>query len=203
MEIKEHINYIKKSLLFIVLFGIVAGVAGYVISVQRAPMYEAVVSYEVELINRGDTTEYEYGSYYDLKGAEIFTQHLMTLLRSAGVIEEIFNNAGVGYTITNLNTFTNQFRTDQGSAQDLTVTFSRYQEAEAFAIANAMTDVLVERTATTQVSTEGHSQFRLRANDPIVIYKETNEWLVAVTALVAGWLLAIVLVYLKRYLKSN
>lgn len=203
MEMKDHINYIKKSLLFIVMFGIVAGVIGYVVSVQRAPMYEAVVSYEVELINRGDTTEYEYGSYYDLKGAEIFTQHLMTLLRSAGVIEEIFKNAGVGYTITNLNTFTNQFRTDQGSAQDLTVTFSRYQEDEAFAIANAMTDVLVERTATTQVSTEGHSQFRLRANDPIVIYKETNEWLVAVTALVAGWLLAIVLVYLKRYLKSN
>ncbi len=200
---KDHIKYIKKSLLFIVLFGIVAGGVGYAVSVQRAPMYEAVVSYEIELINRGGTADYQYGSYYDLKGAEIFTQHLMTLLRSAAVIEEIFNSAGIGYTITNLNTFTNQFRTDQGSAQDLTVTFSRYQEDEAFAIANAMTGVLVERTATAQVSTEGHSQFRLRANDPIVIYKETNEWLVAVTALVAGWLLAIVLVYLKRYLKSN
>lgn len=203
MEMKEHINYIKKSLVFIVIFGIVAGVAGYAISVQRAPMYESVVSYEIELINRGNTTDYQYGSYYDLKGAEIFTQHLMSLLRSAAVIEEIFQQADVSYTITNLNTFTNQFRTDQGSAQDLTVKFSRYHEDEAYAIASAMTDVLIERTATAQVTTDGHSQFRLRANDPIVIYKETNEWLIAVTALIAGWLLAIVLVYLKRYLKSN
>lgn len=203
MEMKDHINYIKKSLVFIVIFGIIAGVAGYIISVQRAPMYEAVVSYEIELINRGNTQDYQYGSYYDLKGAEIFTQHLMSLLRSAAVIEAIYKQANVSYTITNLNTFTNQFRTDQGSAQDLSVKFSRYHEDEAYAIANAMTDVLIERTATAQVTTDGHSQFRLRTNDPIVIYKETNEWLVAVTALVAGWLLAIVLVYLKRYLKSN
>lgn len=203
MEMKEHIQYLGKSLAFVVIFGVVAGVVAYVISINRVPMYEGVVTYEVELINRGGTQDYQYGSYYDLKGAEIFSQHLMSILRSAAVIEEIYQAAGIGYSIDNLNTFTNQFRTDQGSAQDFTVTFSRYQETETLAIAEGMTKVLTARTATTQITTDGQSQFRLRSNDPVIIYEETNEWLVAISALVAGWLLAIIVVYLQRYLRSS
>lgn len=202
MEMKEHVSYLRKSIIFIVLFGIVAAGAAYIIGMQRAPEYETVVSYEVELVNRGGSSDYQYGSYYDLKGSEIFTQHLMSLLRSPAVIEEILRDAEVSYIITNINKFTNQFRTDQPSAQHFTVEFSRYNREEAEKISTVMTAVLTERTATAQVTAAGASQFRLRSNTPVIIYQETNEWLVAISALIAGWLLGIVLVYLKRYLHS-
>lgn len=202
MEMKDHINYIKKYRILIALFGIAIAIGAYVISSQRPPSYKAVLGYEIELINRGETQDYQFGSYYDLKGSEIFTQHLMSILHSPAVIQEIYDAAGLGYEIKNLSQFTNQFRTDQGSAQNFTVTFSRYTEEEAVELSNGMTTVLTERVVESQVDEAGKGLFRLRPTDPVIVYEELNPWLAAVVALISGWIFIVIVLYLKRYLKT-
>ncbi|MDP3970264.1 MAG: hypothetical protein Q8P90_01050 [bacterium] len=200
---KNHLQYIKKYIIFILVFGLVTAGVAYAVSSNRPASYKTVMSYELELINRSATSEYQYGSYYDLKGSEIFAQHLMSLMRSPAVIEDIFRQAGISYEIDNLSRFTNQFRTDQGSAQHFSVTFSRYNRSEAESIATAMTDVLSERVATSQVDDNQKSMFKLRSSEPVILYEEVNVWLAVIVALLAGWLFALALVYLKRYLQSE
>lgn len=202
MEAKEHLHYLKKSLVFVIVFGLVVGVIAWVFAAKRPAMYKAIVTYQLELVNRPATTDYQYGSYYDLKGAEIFTQHVISMVHSAAVIEDIYRQASIDYTIDNADRFTNQFRTDQDSAQQFTVTFSRYDETEASALAGTMSAVLSELVATAQEDDAGQSLFRLQTHPPVIIYETTNVWLVTVVAVLAGWIFAVVLVYLKRYLQT-
>ncbi len=201
MQIKDHIKTLKRAAIFIILFGVVVSGITYGVASQRPPSYQAIQTYQIQLVNRQPTSDYQYGSYYDLKGAELFTQHVMSLLRSPAIIEQIYQTANVGYTIDNVSLFTSQFRTDVDSAQQFTVTFSRYHADEAEALANAMTTVLEENVAQAEVDVTGKSQFKLEGLTPVVVYQETNVVLVTVVALIAGWILAIILVYIRRYLQ--
>lgn len=200
MQIKDHLSVLRQSLWFILIFGLVVGVVTYGLASRRPAMYQAVQTYDVRLVNRAVTPDYQYGSYYDLKGAELFTQHVMSLLRSPAIITDIYSTAGLGFDIDSLSRFTSQFRTDQDSSQQFTVTFSRYQESEAKALANAMTTVLVREVKLTSVDTAGQSLFALGTFDPVIVYQPTNVTLVTIVGVVAGWLLALLLVYTRRYL---
>lgn len=199
---KNHLAYLKRSLLFILIFAVLVGVVTYVIASQRPASYEVVQSYEVTLVNRTSTPDYQYGSYYDLKGAELFTQHVMSMLRNPALIGEIFAGAGTGYTIDNLSRFTSQFRTDQDSSQQFTVRFSRYNEAEAKALAQSMSTILEREVVVAQTDSDQQNLFGLVAYDPVIVYQDVNVWLLTSLGVVAGLLCAIVLVYLNRYLRN-
>lgn len=202
MEIKNHLVYLKRSLPFILIFAVVVAVVTYIIASRRPASYQVVQSYEVTLVNRTATPDYQYGSYYDLKGAELFTQHVMSMLRNPALIGEIYAGAGTGYVLDNLNRFTSQFRTEQDSSQQFTVHFSRYNEAEAEALAQAMSIVLEREVAAAQTDQGGKSMFGLVAYTPVIVYAEVNALLLASLGLVSGVLCAIVLVYLNRYLHN-
>lgn len=203
MEVRDHINYLKKRWPFIVLFGIIVGVIAFVVSNNQAPVYKTVQSYEIELVNRNATSDYQYGSYYDLKGVEIFTQHVMSLLTDPAVIQEIYLAAGLGVEIENLSRFTSQFRTDQGSAQHFSVTYTKYTETDAQAVADGMTEILTARVKTAQTDVTGNSMFVLRDTAPVIIYQESNIWLHTGVGALVGWLSALVLIYLRKYLSST
>lgn len=201
MQAKEHLQTLGRAWWFIVLFGVVVAGITYAVASKRPDSYKAIQTYQIQLVNRQPTSDYQYGSYYDLKGAELFTQHVMSLLRSPAVIEQIYQGAGLSYTIDNVSRFTSQFRTDVDSVQQFTVTFSRYNADEAEALANSMSTVLTEQVAQAQVDVTGSSMFQLSAFEPVVVFQKTNLVLVTVTALIAGWILAMILVYLRRYLQ--
>ena len=188
-------DFMRRSVWFIIIFGLVVGAVTYGIASRRPDMYKAVQTYDLRLVNRAVTPDYQYGSYYDLKGAELFTQHVMSLLRSPAIIGEIYTIAGLGYDIDNLSRFTSQFRTDQDSSQQFTVTFSRYRAEEAEALAAAMTTVLAREVGVASVDIEQRNLFELSTFEPVVVYQPTNVTLLTIIAVVAGWLLAGVVVY--------
>lgn len=202
MEIKQHLAYLRRSLVFIIVFAAVVGALTGLVAQKRPASYNAVLTYELALVNRSTTPDYQYGSYYDLKGAELMTQHAMSLLRSPAVIEEIYQAADLPVNIDNLDRFTSQFRTDQDSSQHFTVKYGRYTEAEAEALADGMTAVLSADIAQAQTDSTGISQFELIAHEPVIVYNEVNVWLLTALGVVAGWLAAVVMVYLKRYLQN-
>lgn len=201
MELKQHWQMLYRYRWGILLFGVlVAGVAG-VVTWQRPASYKTIIAFEVQLTNRTGTPDYQYGSYYDLKGAEIFSQYLMSLLRSPAVIEDMYQTAGLSYSIDNLDQFTNQFRGDQGAAQLFTITFSQYDRVAAEQLANSMVVVLAKHAQLAELDANGNSLFSLLANDPVIVYQEPSVWLSVVVGAIAGWVVAIVAIYLKRYLE--
>ncbi|MBI2415734.1 MAG: hypothetical protein HYV33_03680 [Candidatus Kerfeldbacteria bacterium] len=203
MELKHHIHYLQQSAWFIVMFALIVGcIAGFV-SWRRPAVFKVVQTYQVQLINRSSTVDYQYGSYYDLKGAEIFTQYLMSVLRSPAVIEAIYQQAALPYEIDNLSRFTNQFRTDQDSAQQFTVTFSQQQQTAAEALAGGMTAELNTLTAQAELDDRDQPLWQLQALPPVLVYQPSQPGLAVLLGTVAGALGAVVLVYIKRYLQAD
>ncbi len=202
MEMKNHLTYFKRWLPYILVFALAVAAVTFILTSRRPPSYQVIQTYMVNLVNRSATADYQYGSYYDLKGAELFTQHVMSMLRSPALIVEIYQTAKLPYTIDNLNRFTNQFRADQDSSQQFTVRFDRYTEAEAQAIADAMTIILTREVAAAQTDSNDASLFKVVALDPIISFQEVPVWFYTGLSFIAGALCAAVLVYLYRYLQS-
>ena len=202
MELRDYLLYLKRYIIFIVLFSVICGGVAWYVTSQRPSSYEIIQSYEIELVNRVETPDYQYGSYYDLKGAELFTQHLVSLLHSAAVIEDIYQEAEIGYEINNLSRFTNQFKTNQDSNQHFTVTFGRFTEDEAIRLAKAMTIVLTERVQSSQIADTDTGLFQLRSNEPVVIFTSPNQIAATIIAIVAGLGLAVIMLLLKQYLST-
>lgn len=201
MELKQHWQMLQRYRWGIIVFGILVAVVAGVVTWQRPSSYKTILAFEVQLTNRTGTGDYQYGSYYDLKGAEIFSQYLMSLLRSPAVIEDMYQTAGLPYTIDNLDQFTNQFRGDQGAAQLFTVTYSQYNRDAAVQLADGMIMVLTKHAAQAELDSSGNSLFSLTANNPVIVYQEPNVWLSVLVGAIAGWVGAIVAIYLKRYLE--
>lgn len=199
---KNHLAYLKRWLPFIIVFALAVAVLTYIFASRRSDSYQAVQTYEVTLVNRTVTPDYQYGSYYDLKGAELFTQHVMSMLRNPALIQEMYTMAEVPYTITNVSRFTSQFRTDQDSSQQFTVRFSRYHEDQAYALTKAMSAILRREVAAAQTDTTGASLFGLVVYPTVVVYQAVNVWLMTLLGFVAGSLCAIAFVYLNRYLHN-
>ena len=190
------------NLIFIVSFGLLVGIITFSVASKKPDSFQAVQTYDLSMVNRPVTPDYQYGSYYGLKGAELMVQHIMSLLRSPAVIARIYDTAGLGYTIDHLGRFTTQFRTEQDSSQQVTVQFSRYTPEEADRLANAMSAVLTEEVKLAQQDSAGNSLFALRAQAPVVVLQQVDEWYVTVVGTIAGWLLGIILVAVKRYLSQ-
>ncbi|OGY85598.1 MAG: hypothetical protein A2233_03185 [Candidatus Kerfeldbacteria bacterium RIFOXYA2_FULL_38_24] len=200
MELRTHAHLIKNAQWFILLFTLLAGVAALLFAVFKPVSYNAAASFEVELVNRPAVTDYQYGAYYDLKAAELYTQHLMSLLMTPAVVKEIYQQAGVSYTIESFSVFTNRFHTKQYSAQNFIVNFSDHNADSANRLAKALGEVVVKHSEDTG-SINQERVFYVKVLDPVVAENQINLWLLTVLGLVGGFLTSLILVYLREYFR--
>jgi capsular polysaccharide biosynthesis protein len=199
MEFKEHLQIIKSAKWFLVIFALVVGVCSFYIGYTRPTNYKAVVSFDVLMVNRDATSDYQYGAYYDLKGAEMFVQTATSWLRTPAVIEAIYKDAGIGYEIDNIDRFTNRFKTSLDSAQSFTVTYNDLSEANAQKIGVSMGKVLGQKALEVNKDSENNSLFSLKASEPVVVVSKLNIYLVIVIGVIVGLVIGTILVYLKKY----
>lgn len=202
MELSEHINIIKRYKWFIIIFALAVGLLSFIVGYYKPMTYKAVVSFDVNLTNRPETTDYQYGSYYELKGAEMFTQNAMSWLRTASVIEQIYKQAEVGYEIKNIDQFTNRFTTKQYGAQNFIVTFYDLNLDNAHKIGKAVGMVVAEKTEEANKNPNNKALFTAQASEPIVIENKMNLYLVTILGVIVGLVVSTILVYLKHYLKT-
>lgn len=201
MELRTHVTILQQSKWFII-FGVIAtAIAAFVFALYRPVSYQAVVSFDLNFVNRPDTIDYQYGGYYDLKAAEIYTQHIMSWFLTPAFVEEIYQQAGVGYEIDSIPRFTNRFKTEQYSAQNFIVEFRDYSREQAQKLADALTTV-VERRASLVSEQQEQALFSIIAQEPVVAETDFNPWVVAFLGALAGLFATIVLVYLREYLRE-
>jgi capsular polysaccharide biosynthesis protein len=201
MELRTHVNILKRAKWFIILFTLAVGVSAFVYAIYRPVSYAAVVSFDVQLTNRPETTDYQYGAYYDLKAAEVYTQHLMSWLLTPAVVEEIYQAADISYTIDSIPRFTNRFKTHQYSAQNFDVEFHDYNRETAEKLADAVATVISTRSDVTG-SMHDEPIFTAHPLNPVVAADELNPWFMTVIGLIAGLMSSLVLVYLREYIRE-
>lgn len=200
-HIPSHLQIITRAKWFILAFTVLTCVVAGTWAAQQQTSYKAVVAFDVRVANRATTPDYQYGAYYDLKGAEIFTQHLMSWFKTPAFVEDIYKKAGTGYTIDSLSQFTNRFQAKQYSAQNMVVNFSDYNETTANKLAVAVASVVSER-ANSQVTNTDQSQFNVVAQTPVVVASKTEPWMAAGVGLIAGFVLSLILVYIREYFRA-
>lgn len=201
MELRTHVHILKNAKWFIILFTLLVGVIALLFAVNQPVLYKAVVSFDVNVTDQPDTTEYQYGSYYDLKAAEIYTQNLMSWLKTPAVVAEIYTAAGSGYRIDSIDRFTNRFQAKQYGAQNFAVIFTDRNEAQAKKLADAVAQVIVERSKTSAVVND-QAPFDVQSLTPVVAKNTFNPWGVTAVGAIAGVLLSVVLVYLREYFRE-
>ncbi len=201
MELRTHAQILKRSRWFVLIVTVLAGVVALLFALYRPVQYQAVVNFDVTSVSRPDTTEYQYGSYYELKASEIFVQHLMSWFKTPAVVAEVYDAAEVGYEINNIGRFTNRFKTSQYSAQNFAVSFSDLNRETATKLAGSVASV-IEGRALNSGSIGEEQVFQVIAFDPVVAEAELSPWLITIVGLIAGALLSIILVYLREYFRE-
>ena len=201
MELRTHITILKRAKWFIILCTLAVAVSAFVYAIYRPVSYAAVVSFDLQLTNRSQTADYQYGAYYDLKAAEIYSQHVMSWLLTPAVVEQIYQEAGVAYSIDSIPRFTNRFKTHQYSAQNFDVEFHEYNRDTAEKLAAAVATVISTRSDVTG-SVNDLPIFTVHPLDPVVAPDELNPWFVTVIGLIAGLMASVILVYLREYIRE-
>ena len=202
MELREHFKVIKKARWFILIFTLCVGMAAFFFAFYQIPKYKVSIGFDLNMRNRPLTQDYQYGSYYDLKGAEIFSQHVISWFLTPSVVAEIYKTADIPYEIDSFSGFTGRFKAKAYSAQNVVVTFSDVYEPNAEKLADAIVKVVNKKAADAALDVDNRPQWEAAAADPIIVQTKNPVWLVTLLGLIAGFVVSLVLVYLRNYLKQ-
>ncbi len=203
MTQKTHLQILQHAQWFILLFTILVGIAAFAWAIVQPTKYNAIVAFDVQVANQGGAAaEYQYGAYYDLKGAEVFTQHLMSWFLSPSFVGDVYKSADMGYEIKTVNAFTGRFQTKQYSAQQFVVLFYDYNKETAEKLAGGVVKT-VEEKSVSQIQKDQQTKFVVKAQTPVVVAAELNQWLALVVGLIAGLALSVILVYVREYLQTG
>lgn len=202
MHTRSHISILRQSIWLALILAIGAGIVAFFFATQKPTGYTAVVSFDVVFINRVPTAQDQYGAYYDLKAAEIFTQNAMSWMMTPAAVAAVYDAAAVEYSVDSLSQFTTRFQTKQYGAQNFIVQFTEADHDRAFTLSAAVAKVMQEKANETSGS-NGTASFELRAADPIVVKEQWDPVLLVVIAALTGLCAGVVLTYGREYLRSE
>lgn len=199
MELKDHWKIVQHHKWFVIGFTIFVGAAAFFFSLYRPDVYRVNVSFDVFAVNQPSATDYQYGAYYDLKAAEVFSQNVMSWMMTPAVVVDIYEAADVGYTIEQLDKFTNRFKTKQLGAQNFVVTYSDTSRTNAEKLARGLEEVVEKKSLDILTKGEGQPVFQVVGNTPVIVQSDFGPFTTTVVGLIVGLVLAIILVYLHKY----
>lgn len=201
MQLQQHTRMLRNARWWIVLVTLFAGVAALTFAMIRPVVYNTVVSFEIVPVNRPVSTDYQYGAYYELKASELYVQHLMSLFLSPAIVEEVYTTARVGYRIDSVSRFTSRFATKQYSAQQFIVQFGDQNRETAERLGDAVSTV-VQQHAIISGAINQQQIFSVLPQTPVIAAERTHPAVATIIGLLAGFLLSIVLVYIREYFRE-
>lgn len=199
MELRDHWKIVQHHKWFVIGFTLCVGVAAFFFALYRPDVYKISLSFDVQAVNQQAATDYEYGSYYDLKAAEIFSQNVMGWLMTPDTVVDIYKTSNVGYAITNIDQFTNRFKAKQLGAQNFVVTYTDTSKTNGEKLAKGMVSVLEKRSEEILTNQDGQPVFTVVGSDPVIVQSNFGPATTTAVGVIVGFVLAIILVYLHNY----
>lgn len=199
MELRESIGIFKRRwILAVVLFVVVVGGA-FAWSYTRPKHYTTSISFAVNTVASTQANEYQYGGYYALQAADLFSQTVVSWLQTPSVLVSIYSRANLPTDVNSLSSLTSRFKTKKYSAQNIVVTYSSPTESEAHKLATALSTEISTRTASLNQNAQNKSQFEVVAGDPVVVLAHPNPVLIAAASAVVALTLILFLVPFVEY----
>lgn len=141
----------------------------------------------------------EYDSYYRFSADEKFAQTIGQWLVSPSIADAILRNSNVRTQDLSAKDLENEFSVVQRSPQVINVQYKSPSPEVATAKAQAMTQILNERTDQLNKTANSQSWFTVQAGDPLTRQIMINLPLIISTSLIIGFCLAILGTLLRFY----
>ena len=202
MTLAESWKVIKKARWFILIFTLCVALGAYLFISMQPPKYKVSISFDLIMKDAPQAGEYQYGSYYDLKGGEIYGQNVTSWFLTPSFVAEIYKNAGIDYEVDSFSAFTSRFKAKSFSAQNIIITFSDVYEPNAEKLANSIIELTEKKASEAIIDSEGRPVWIAQASDPVIVLTKNSVWLVIVLGTIAGIIVSIILVFLRYYLKN-
>jgi capsular polysaccharide biosynthesis protein len=201
MDIRTHAHLLRTSIWFLVLTTIVCAVAGFAYAFTRPVVNTASMSFQVEYVNRPEAQDYRYGGYYEQKGSEMYTLHVMSLFQSPSIVARIYEQADLPTDDLSAGDIVQRFHVRQHSNQHFVVDFGDRERGVVEQIAAGVTSVVQENVAQSG-SINGVPQYRVEPAGVFYAESRRNPWMATVAGALIGFLGSVALVYIREYLRT-
>jgi hypothetical protein len=200
MELRESlVLYKRRWKLSAVLFVIVIGGA-FAWSYLRPQYYTTSISFAVNGTTAVQTSDYQYGGYYALQAADLFSQTVVSWFQTPSVLVSIYDRAGIPSHVDTLQNLTARFKTKKYSAQNIVVTYASPTESEAQKVATALAAEISSRTSSLNQVAQDKPQFEVVSGNPVTVLAKPNPSLIAIASFIIALTLLVFLVPLVEYL---
>lgn len=186
-------------ILGITLVGLVATV---VFSLLEKPYYDTSISFSINQTNKQDTADYQYDGYYAIQASDLFSQTVMSWFLTPSVLLEIYQGAGIDPQISSIDEITSRFKTKKFSPQNIVVRYKERDRETAQKIAAAIVNVIEERAAASNQSSDNKSLFEVKGGEPVIVERQPNVLLNTGIGLVASIVLSLIAAYSIGYLRA-
>ncbi len=184
--------------MFVVLVTLIALVA----SITAKPKYVASLSIVVNRVNQQITQDYQYDGYYALQASDLFSQTLLSWFLTPSVLVEFYQRAGLDAPLTSTTALTSRFRARKFAAQNIVVQFTEKSRADAEKLAQAISEVVKERSADLDRTATGEATFEVVPAQPVIVEQKPNVPFTTAMAFLASVLVSFAFVWAARYLKE-
>jgi len=202
MEIRTHWQTYRRHLAFMIMVVIVVTATAVVSAVLKPVEYRASIAFAVNRINAQTTTDYQYDGYYAIQAADLLSQTVVSWFLTPSVLLSIYDRADVEPMITSLDRFTSRFKAKKYSSQNIVVSFVERERDWSEKLSAAVILVVEEQAAALNTTAENTPLFRITGSQPVIVEHRANPYLAGLVGFVAGWLLALALVEINKYLRD-
>ncbi len=203
MEFKEHLKVLNQYKILIIILTLLLAAVSFLFAYIQEPYFDTSISFTVNRINRQNTQYYEYDGFYAIQASDLFAANVVSWFMTPSFLLEIYDQANLDPQITSLERFANRFKTKQFSSQNIVVRFREETDERARKISEAIINKVETKSAQLNKTADDKSLFEVVGSKPVIVEKKANIWLSTLIGLVSGFILAVIIVYLKRYFKAE
>jgi capsular polysaccharide biosynthesis protein len=200
MDFKKIIFYLGKFkfiLAFAVLVALAAGLFGW----WGGTKYSVSLSLTINRYGNQPSQDYRYDNYFALKATEEFGDTVAGWFKTPEMTQAIFKKAGLSNLPQNLNTLSRQFKAAKISPNLVEVRFGAKSEIEAKTLAQAVGQIVSERTNMISASSWQNISFLSVAGEPVVVKNTGLVWWNVLVGLLVGLAVGVFVKVGKEYFK--
>jgi len=202
MELKEVFQIIKRKLwLLVLIVVIIAGATGYWSRSQKD-------SYETSSIitvqgNREASSQYQYGGYYSIQASELFIDTIIGWVKSQNFVADIYKNSGVEVDSNKIASLGKNIYASKIPPQNIELIVTEKDQETSKKVAENTINLIKNKTDEVSLAANSAANFEIISSNPITIPIKQNILLNVMVALVASFILGIILVFFLEYLSPT
>lgn len=198
-----YLKIIKKYINIILIISILIAVMTYIFTARQPVYYNSSLSLLISGTQVQDTNDYRFDGYYTIQATDLFGGTVVAWLKSPEVVTSIYEQAKVDIDKTNIKNLTKIFKAEKLAPHYVEVRYKTSRENDAERIAEAITQVLAQKTLSLGELSKKQTDFYVNSGDPVIALVKPPVLVNTLLGLVIGALAGILLGIVKEYFKRD